>query len=100
MTFETNGLKGIYFQEVETQALSTRGQPDVNLLTVPPSKGMADAAILAGKLKEVGVTHVYSSPFRRVLQTATPFLEESGLRARVDWALYEHPDPHGGAVQA
>ena len=27
--FETNGLKALYFQGVETQALSTRGQADV-----------------------------------------------------------------------
>ena len=29
MTLETNGLKGMYFQPVETHALSTRGQADV-----------------------------------------------------------------------
>ena len=31
LIFETNGLKGIQFQVVETQALSTRGQPDAHL---------------------------------------------------------------------
>ena len=31
MIFETNGLKALYFQADESQAVSTRGQPDVNL---------------------------------------------------------------------
>ena len=31
LVFETNGLKGLCFQSVETRALSTRGQADINL---------------------------------------------------------------------
>ena len=31
LIFETNVSKALYFQGVETQALSTRGQADVNL---------------------------------------------------------------------
>ena len=37
---------------------------------------------------------MYASPFRRVLQTVQPFLSASGLKAHVDWALYEHPEPN------
>ena len=31
MTSETTTLKGMYFQMVDNQVLSTQGQPDVNL---------------------------------------------------------------------
>ena len=40
---------------------------------------------------------VYSSPFRRCLETAEPFVGALGLRTRVDYSLYEHPDPPGDA---
>jgi len=64
-------------------------------------EGLADAAeLLLPQLQKVGFTKVYTSPFRRVLQTVQPYLAASGLRAHVDWALYEHPEPNPAPVMA
>jgi len=58
-------------------------------------EGLTDAAqLLLPQLQQVGFTKVFASPFRRVLQTIQPYLSASGLRAHVDWALYEHPEPN------
>lgn len=63
--------------------------------------GLSDASnVVAAKLQSHGITKVYASPFRRVLQTVQPFLSSAGLRAHVDWALYEHPEPNPEPVVA
>ena len=63
--------------------------------------GLSDAAnVVCAKLQSHGITKVYASPFRRVLQTVQPFLSTSGLKAHVDWALYEHPEPNPEPVTA
>lgn len=58
-------------------------------------EGKADAAdVVAAQLHSLGITKVYASPFRRVLQTVQPFVSCAGLKVHVDWALYEHPEPN------
>ena len=40
---------------------------------------------------------IYSSPFKRCLQTIAPFVRGAGdttLAIKVDYSLYEHPSPH------
>ena len=64
-------------------------------------EGLADAAnVVAPLLKKHGITKVYASPFRRVLQTVHPFTSAAGLKVHVDWALYEHPEPNPAPVTA
>ena len=64
-------------------------------------EGMRDAAgSVHDALVAAGVTKVVTSPFRRVLQTVQPFLESAKLKAHVDWALYEHPEPNPEPVVA
>lgn len=48
------------------------------------------------RLNDIGVNAVYSSPYRRVLQTVQPYIEEMdvGVKTRVDWCLSEHPEPN------
>ncbi|CAD6575683.1 MAG: hypothetical protein ASARMPREDX12_007433 [Alectoria sarmentosa] len=56
-------------------------------------------ALLA--IRDPPITHVYSSPFYRCLETLQPFIEKSGLKVRGDngigeWyglARFEHPSP-------
>lgn len=63
--------------------------------------GLSDAANkVAATLHSHGITKVYASPFRRVLQTVQPFLSAAGLKAHVDWALYEHPEPNAEPITA
>ena len=64
-------------------------------------EGLSDSAdAVRAKLLAANITKVYASPFRRVLQTVHPFLSESGLKANVDWALYEHPEPNPEPITA
>jgi broad specificity phosphatase PhoE len=64
-------------------------------------EGLSDSAdAVRAKLLAANITKVYASPFRRVLQTVHPFLSESGLKAHVDWALYEHPEPNPEPITA
>ena len=61
------------------------------------AEGLQDAeeAVL-DELNELGVNAVYSSPYRRVLQTVQPYLEQVhvGMGACVEWCLSEHPEPN------
>ena len=64
-------------------------------------EGLSDSAdAVRARLLAANITKVYASPFRRVLQTVHPFLSESGLKANVDWALYEHPEPNPEPITA
>lgn len=63
-------------------------------------EGMADAeSVVCETLDEIGVTAIYASPFKRVLQTVQPyhsgseFMQAAG-GIKVDWSLYEHPEPN------
>lgn len=55
--------------------------------------------IVVGKLEQVDPTHVYSSPFLRVLQTIEPYMKKihkhnlDAPRAKVEYSLYEFPNP-------
>ena len=68
--------------------------------------GFAEPLTAAGRAQAAGAVRealsrvprlqaVYSSPFRRCLETAEPFVAERGLLTRVDYSLCEHPDPPG-----
>jgi len=67
-------------------------------------EGLANSATeVVETLEECGVTQIYASPFKRVLQTvqpymdATPFMQGligAGGGVMVDWSLYEHPEPN------
>lgn len=54
---------------------------------------------VVGKLEEIDPTHVYSSPFLRVLQTIEPYLKKThkqnadAPRVKVEYSLYEYPNP-------
>jgi len=63
-------------------------------------EGLRDAeTIVSEELCEIGVNAVYCSPFRRVLQTVQPYLEDGhGVQACVEWSLYEHPEPNPEAI--
>jgi broad specificity phosphatase PhoE len=77
-----------------------RPEPPSFFTSLTP-EGLADSETkVAPDLVSAGVTKVYSSPFLRVLQTVQPFLSKTGLRASVDWALYEHPEPNPAPVTA
>ena len=47
MTVETITLKGMYFQPVDNQALSTQGQPDVNLHRLTARDAASSSSTLA-----------------------------------------------------
>jgi broad specificity phosphatase PhoE len=83
-----------------------RNRGDATFLSPLLPEGHADAR---GQLVEViaGIqpTHIYASPFLRVLQTVKPYLEATHLHAQsppllnVDYSLYESPNPdHTGAI--
>jgi len=60
-------------------------------------EGLEDAeGDVLEELNEIGVNAVYSSPYRRVLQTVQPYLEQDhvGMGACVEWCLSEHPEPN------
>ena len=68
--------------------------------------GFAEPLTAAGRAQAAGAVRealarvprlqaVYSSPFRRCLETAEPFVAERGLLTRVDYSLCEHPGPPG-----
>ena len=48
------------------------------------------------ELNEIGVNMVYSSPYRRVLQTVQPYVDQMhvGCQTCVEWCLSEHPEPN------
>ena len=68
MTSETRTLKGMFFQLVETECLSTQGQHDVNLhrltrlLGAPPLPGCRGAS---SQLKPTLETGVFMERFQR-----------------------------------
>lgn len=61
-------------------------------------RDQARGAVAEALVRVPRLRAVYSSPFRRCLETAEPFVAGApGLRTRVDYSLYEHPDPPGDA---
>ena len=68
--FETNGLKAPYFQQVETQALSTRGgvEPDVfNLHLLRPAQHAPGYTTQTHSTLHRGTLHKHSQPYREAL---------------------------------
>lgn len=60
-------------------------------------EGLEDAEeLVCEELNELGVNAVYSSPYKRVLQTVEPYLDQVhvGMGACVEWCLSEHPEPN------
>lgn len=60
-------------------------------------EGLEDAEEqVCEELNELGVNAVYSSPYKRVLQTVEPYLKQDhvGMGACVEWCLSEHPEPN------
>lgn len=40
-------------------------------------------------LKDLGITHIYCSPFKRCLQTIGPYAEQHGLNINIDYRIHE-----------
>ena len=51
--------------------------------------GLANAKDLIGKLKEVNIDLIFSSPFIRTLQTVYPYAKESNLKINLEYGLSE-----------
>ena len=78
-----------------------RDPTDPRFFTHLTEEGMVDAAkTVSDNLHDLGITKIYASPFLRVLQTVEPFARRKGLLVRVDYSLYEHPEPNDEPVTA
>jgi len=78
-----------------------RDPTDPRFFTHLTEEGMMDAAkTVSDNLHDLGITKIYASPFLRVLQTVEPFARRKGLLVRVDYSLYEHPEPNDEPVTA
>ena len=78
-----------------------RDPTDPRFFTPLTEEGMMDAAkTVSDDLHDLGITKIYASPFLRVLQTVEPFARRKGLLVRVDYSLYEHPEPNDEPVTA
>lgn len=52
-------------------------------------EGKYNSIDLSDKIKSLGITHIYSSPFIRVLQTIEPFLIENDIQVNIENSLRE-----------
>ncbi len=57
-------------------------------------QGIEQAKNVAAKLKEEGITMIYSSPFPRAMQTAEIIAAELGLQVKTDERIRELNEPH------
>ena len=56
--------------------------------------GLDNAVNLIDSLEKANITHIYSSPYIRTLQTVYPFSKKSGIKIKLEYSLSEinHPD--------
>ena len=67
------------------------GEPDYDLDSLT-EKGFREAELLSQKLKNEGITHIYSSPCGRAQKTAEPTCEKTGIPYIVlDWLCELNP---------
>mmetsp|Transcript_215 Transcript_215/g.701 ORF Transcript_215/g.701 Transcript_215/m.701 type:complete len:241 (-) Transcript_215:48-770(-) len=82
-----------------------RARSDPTFLSPLLPEGVADAeTVLAQRIGEINPTHIYASPFLRVLQTVQPYVAQARgkgkaplkpLHVNVEYSLYESPNPDG-----
>lgn len=73
----------------------SRGRFDGEDLVRPlSSEGRHQAADIVGALRELGITGVLSSPYRRCIETAAPTAAALGLRVAIEDCLAEGPSAH------
>ena len=53
-------------------------------------RGIEQARLAAGRLAREGVTHIWSSPFRRAVQTASILAEPHGIEILLEAGMCEH----------
>jgi len=83
-----------------------RDRGDATFLSLLLPEGHADAqGRLIDVIERIDPTHIYTSPFLRVLQTVKPYVEarhrdgQAPLLLNVDYSLYESPNPDpAGAI--
>ena len=82
-----------------------RDHKDPTFLSPLLPEGMADAeTVLVERISSIRPTHIYASPFLRVLQTVQPYIAQSRntgnggsepLHVNIEYSLYESPNPDG-----
>ena len=57
---------------------------DISFYSSLTMEGFANASAMVEKLNQLGITHVYSSPYLRTIQTVNPFVSNNILKIRVE----------------
>ena len=65
--------------------------PSFNIHLTTNGKERANG-VLKEELEKLNITHVYTSPFIRCLQTIHPYCKSRGIKPMVDYSLYEYLD--------
>lgn len=52
-------------------------------------KGFEDAMVTSENLKNLDIDVIFTSPYRRVIQTIEPYLKSSGKKINIDFSLIE-----------
>lgn len=55
--------------------------------------GKRQARALAEKLSDSGLTHIFSSPFYRTVQTANEVAEATGVKIKIEYGICEYLNP-------
>ena len=64
-------------------------------------EGFLDSVILKDKLLRLNIDKIYCSPYKRVIQTLEPFLQESNKSVNPEYGVYEslHLDNDSGNIR-
>lgn len=67
---------------------------DASFFSPLTKTGIENANNLIDFLEKLNITHIYSSPYIRTLQTVYPFSKKSGVKIKLEYSLSEinHPD--------
>lgn len=66
---------------------------DASFFAPLTKNGLENSKKLIEKLNELHITHIYSSPYIRTLQTIYPYVKSKEMKVKLEYALSEINDP-------
>ena len=66
---------------------------DASFFSPLTKNGLENSKKLIEKINELHITHIYSSPYIRTLQTIYPYVKSKEMKVKLEYALSEINDP-------